>query len=328
MVDNDKKIAVVLGGSGFIGSNLVNDLKSKGFYVISADIVEPQIGAEPDLFLLEDLRLPKAAFRVIPKNADRVYQLAADVGGAGYIFSGEHDAEIINNSTLINLYAAQACASKKVKKVFFPSSSCVYPVSMQASAYGVALKETDVMPAHPDSVYGWEKLFAEQLWISYAVANPEMQVKIARYQNIYGPFAPYTGIRSKAPEAISWKVLSNPDVIEIWGDGKQTRSFIYINDCLDAMELLMQHPTFHGPVNIGNELDISINHMTQIIRRIVGSGAKIVHTDGLQGVRGKKSDNSLIEYELGWIPKYSMREGLAELIDWIAKKEGIEYEKN
>lgn len=316
----EKPVAVILGGTGFIGSNLINFLKQRGWYVIASDIQDVQQGAEPDEFIKGDLRDIEVMKLVIPPEADRVYQLAADVGGAGYIFSGEHDAAIIYSSAQINLNAAKVCELRGVKKVFFPSSSCIYPVSMQNESYNSGLKEADAYPSEPDSVYGWEKLFGEQLWEAFA-QNTDMVVKIARYQNIYGPFAPFKGLRAKAPEAISYKAISNPEVIEIWGDGKQTRSFIYIDDCLEAMELLMNHSDFDGPVNMGTEEDISIGDMTELIRDIVSSRARIKHIEGPQGVRGKKSDNSLVEEKLNWSPSHSMKEGLTKLIRWIKEKE-------
>lgn len=313
------RLAVVLGGTGFIGSNLVERLKNEGWYVIAADI-NPEKGdpniTKADEFYKVDLRDKDACLKVIPFEADRVYQLAADMGGAGYIFTGDHDAAVMTNSVLVNLNVAMACTIMKVKKIFWSSSACAYPEDIQMDPNNAGLKEEYAYPANPDSEYGWEKLFSERLWLAYN-RNEGLDVRIARFHNIYGPLSAYSTSRAKAPAAISYKVLTNKDKVQIWGDGKQTRSFLYIEDCLDAIERLMTSETFRGPVNIGSEEIISIGDFTRMIMDICDSEAEVENIEGPQGVRGRNSNNNLIKKELGWSPNYTLRDGIEELIQWI-----------
>lgn len=313
------RLAVVLGGTGFIGSNLVERLKMEGWYVIAADInpeKDDESITKADEFYKVDLTDKDACMRVIPYETDRVYQLAADMGGAGYIFTGEHDAAVMTNSALINLNVAQVCVAMKVKKVFYSSSACMYPEDIQMDPENPGLKEEFAYPANPDSEYGWEKLFSERLWEAYH-RNEGVDVRIARFHNIYGPLSQYDTDRAKAPAAISHKVITNKGKVQIWGDGLQTRSFLYIEDCLDAVELLMSSDTFRGPVNIGSEEMISILDFTKMIMDICGEDVPIEHIEGPLGVRGRNSQNDLIRKELGWSPNYTLRDGMDELIQWI-----------
>lgn len=319
-IENKKPVAVILGGAGFIGSNLVNRLKSQGWYTVVADLNLPKPDAMPDEFVRGDLTDEKICYKAIKYEADRVYQLAADMGGAGYIFTGEHDAAIMHNSALINLNVAKVCAAMKVKKIFYSSSACIYPEDIQMDPANPGLRESDAYPANPDSEYGWEKLFSERLWFTYA-RNENLDVRIARFHNIFGPLSQYNTERAKAPGAISWKVLDNKGFVEIWGDGKQTRSFLFIDDCLDAIELLMRHETFKGPVNIGSEEMISIGALTEMAMHIAGVDVPINYIAGPQGVRGRNSQNDLIREMLGWTPNHTLFEGMTKLITWIKSKE-------
>jgi GDP-D-mannose 3',5'-epimerase len=321
------KTALVLGAGGFIGSHLVKRLKSEGYYVVGVDIKQPDFGeSEADEFLLYDLRDPlKVSLAMFaPKQStlkddlnsfDEVYQLAADMGGAGYVFSGENDAELMTNSALINLNVAQYAAKFGVKKLFYSSSACMYPQETQEIADNPGLKESDAYPANPDSEYGWEKLFSERLFLAYA-RNKGLDVRIARFHNIYGPEGTFQGGREKAPAAICRKVIESEDKVLIWGDGEQTRSFLYIDDCIDAVRLLMQSD-FKYPINIGSEEMVSINELAKLAMFIGGKDLNIEHIDGPLGVRGRNSNNDLIRKTLNWEPKYSLAEGLGKTYLWI-----------
>jgi len=282
---------------------------------------------------------------------DEVYQLAADMGGAGYIFSGEHDSDVMHNSAMINLNVAYYANYFGVKKIFYSSSACMYPQNLQdgsdrvkgmeyyGSAFGFnpSLKESDAYPGNPDSEYGWEKLFSERLFLAYH-RNHNLNIRIARFHNIYGPMGTYQGGREKAPAAICRKVIesgcnsgyycSNCDFegrclygnpIEIWGDGKQTRSFLYIDDCIEAVRLLMQSD-FKEPINIGSEEMVSINELADLAIGFSGKQIEKRHIDGPTGVRGRNSNNELIRKVLGWEPKYSLAEGLSKTYFWIANQ--------
>lgn len=336
------KTALVCGAGGFIGSHLVKRLKSEGYFVVGVDIKRPEYEETyADEFLLYDLRDPlKVSLAMFapkqsqcendPNSFDEVYQLAADMGGAGFVFSGEHDADLMHNSALINLNVAHYAAQFGVKKIFYSSSACMYPQGLQNSeniiGYGYVmenerfggLKESWAYPANPDSEYGWEKLFSERLFLAYA-RNYGLNVRIARFHNIYGPQGTYKGGREKAPAAICRKVIENDSTLEIWGDGEQTRSFLYIDDCIDAVRLLMQSE-FKEPINIGSEEMVSINELAKIAMFIAGKDLLIEHIKGPTGVRGRNSNNDLIRKELGWEPKVSLIEGIGHTYKWIYER--------
>ena len=326
------KTALVLGAGGFIGSHLVKRLKSEGYWVRGVDLKYPEFGkSEADEMLIYDLRIAgnvEAVMRLDVSHQfsyyakpfeqiiyfDEVYQLAADMGGAGFVFTGEHDADIMHNSATINLNVCNYI--DKRSKVFYSSSACMYPQELQKDIYNVGLKESDAYPGNPDSEYGWEKLFSERLFLAYA-RNYGLNVRIARFHNIYGPEGTYKGGREKAPAAMCRKVVESDGTIEVWGTGDQMRSFLYIDDCIDAVRLLMQSD-FKEPINIGSEEIISINGLAKMVIDISGKDIQIknVQSNAI-GVNGRNSDNELIEKVLGWKPKYSLRQGMEKTFNWI-----------
>lgn len=317
------KTALVLGAGGFIGSNLVERLKLQGYWVRGVDIIPSvYLKTSADEFLTFDLRkrdLVQDVFDYCPDKSgfDEVYQLAADMGGAGYIFTGKNDANIIHNSALINLNVCEAAVQYKVKKIFFASSACVYPYYNQKSTKGPICSEDTVYPAEPDSEYGWEKLFSERLYLSFK-KNYNLNVYIARLHNIFGPYCSYNDGREKAPAAICRKVAQAKDnsYIEIWGDGKQTRSFLYIDECLQGISKLI-NSKFTGPVNIGSSQMVSINELVDTVCSIANKNLKKKYVLGPQGVRGRTSDNNLIKQKLGWAPKLPLQYGLQKTYEWI-----------
>ena len=316
------KTALVLGAGGFIGSHLVKRLKNAGYTVTAADLKKPEFSPSPaDEFLLGDLTDPLFCAQVLNRSFDHVYQLAADMGGAGYIFSGEHDADLLHNSALINLNISRLCVIHKVGKVFYSSSACVYPVHNQQDPGNPICSEASAYPAEPDSEYGWEKLFSERLYLSYA-RNYALNVRIARFHNIFGPESPWKGGREKAPAAICRKVMEVTDgqAIEIWGNGLQTRSFLYIDDCLEGISRLMES-NFEGPVNIGSEEMITINDFAKMVFRIAGKKALINNIAGPTGVNGRNSDNKLIKEKLGWAPDFPLKKGVQLTYKWIIDSE-------
>jgi GDP-D-mannose 3',5'-epimerase len=319
------KTALVLGSSGFIGGHLVKRLKAEGYWVRGVDLVPPPYN-QPNEFICGDLRDPQFIKRIVvdkyqepfyqSKPFDEVYQLAADMGGAGYVFTGEHDADIMHNSAAINLNICEALKDFKETKVFYSSSACMYPQEIQGQTNNPGLKETDAYPGNPDSEYGWEKLFSERLFLAYQ-RNYNLNVRIARFHNIYGPEGTYKGGREKAPAAICRKVIErNSNFIEVWGDGEQTRSFLYIDDCIEAVRRLMESD-FAGPVNIGSEEMVSINELAELVCCFTGNKIEIRHIDGPTGVRGRNSDNTLIFEKLLWKPKYTLFEGMEKTYWWI-----------
>lgn len=312
------KKAVVFGAGGFIGSHLVKRLKKEGFWVRGVDLVEPLFSkTAADEFIVGDLRNVTVVEKAIDSDIDELYQLAADMGGAGYIFTGENDAHIMHNSAIINLHTAQGCVNKKVKKVFYSSSACMYPEYNQIDPNNPKLAEDTAYPAQPDSEYGWEKLFSERLYLTFK-RNLGLDVKVARFHNIYGPEGAWNNGKEKAPAAICRKVLLAEDngEIELWGDGLQTRSFLYIDDCLDAIRLFMNSDK-SGPYNVGSEEMISINDFAKMIIGISGKKINIKNIDGPTGVRGRSSDNTLIEKDLSWKMKYNLMKGIAKTYEWI-----------
>lgn len=313
-----KKIIIVLGAGGFIGSHLVKRLKSEGHYVIGADLKYPEYSrTEADEFYMGDLRDIDFVNKVISENVDELFQLAADMGGAGYIFTGEHDADVMHNSAQINLNVAKVSTEKKVKTLFYSSSACMYPEYNQLDPQSPKCSEDSAYPAAPDSEYGWEKLFSERLYLSFK-RNYGLNVKIARFHNIYGPEGAWNNGKEKAPAALCRKVAQATDggEIEIWGDGKQTRSFLYIDDCLDAV-LQLTRSSHTGPYNIGSEEMIAINDFANLIARRAGKNISIKNISGPEGVRGRCSDNRLIHQDIGWSPVYDLRKGITITYKWV-----------
>lgn len=322
--------ALVLGAGGFIGSHLVERLKNKGFWVRGVDLKKPEFDeTKADDFIIGDLRNSQIVKKImqppIQSNHnnnyfDEVYQIAADMGGAGYIFVGDNDADIIYNSALINLNVAKYSVKYKIKKLFFSSSACIYPKHNQLDPNNPKLSEDSAYPANPDSEYGWEKLLSERLYLVFH-KNYGLNVRIARFHNIFGPKGPWEGGKEKAPAALCRKVAQaqNGGYIDVWGDGKQTRSFLYINECLEGVERLM-NSEFLGPINIGSEEMISIQNLAKMIINISGKNLKINNIDGPQGVRGRNSDNNLIREKLGWEPTQPLRFGMEKTYKWIEKQ--------
>jgi GDP-D-mannose 3', 5'-epimerase len=315
------KTALVLGAGGFIGGHLVKRLKTEGFWVRGVDLkFHEHAETEADDFVVGDLRDAYFVRQVIDRRFDEVYQLAADMGGAGYIFTGENDADIMHNSATINLNVADACHKRSVRRVFYSSSACMYPAYNQEDPDNPVCSESSAYPAAPDSEYGWEKLFSERLFLAYN-RNHGMEARVARYHNIFGPEGTWRGGKEKAPAAICRKVAAvrSGGEIEIWGDGQQTRSFLYINECLEATTRLLRS-NFQGPVNIGSEEMVTINQLVSIVSDIAGKEVYVRHIDGPQGVRGRNSDIRLIQEKLGWSPSQSLRDGLTPTYRWIEQR--------
>lgn len=334
-----KKTALVLGAGGFIGNHMVNRLKDEGYWVRGVDLKRPEFcNSRADHFVVRDLRNQNDIHELVGwagcnrdpyqiyamqfnVGFDEIYQFAADMGGAGYIFTGEHDADVMHNSATINLNLLDALASRdksETTKVFYSSSACMYPEHNQLDRNKPNCEESSAYPANPDSEYGWEKLFSERLYLAYN-RNYGIPVRIARYHNIYGPMGTWQGGKEKAPAAICRKVITERQYVEVWGDGEQTRSFLYIDDCIDATRLLMQSD-FMGPVNIGSEEMVSINELVQLAMSVRDKKLDIVHVPGPLGVRGRNSHNRLIEEKLGWKPKYSLKEGITWTYNWIEEQ--------
>ena len=316
-----QKQALVCGAGGFIGSHLVKKLKNEGFWVRGVDLKYPEFSkTEADEFVIGDLRDPIVCKELIDRAFDGVYQLAADMGGAGYLFTGEHDSNVLYNSAMINLNMVDACYKGGVKKIFYSSSACIYPEYNQMDSHNPKCLEDSAYPAAPDSEYGWEKLFSERLYLSY-YRNHGLTIRIARLHNIFGPEGTWRSGKEKAPAALCRKVAETIDggEIEIWGDGEQTRSFLYIDECLEGVHRLM-NSDFIGPVNIGSEEMITINNLAKMIIDIAGKNLAIKHIKGPLGVRGRNSDNRLIKEKLGWKPTTRLREGMEVIYKWIKKQ--------
>ena len=316
-----KKEAPVCGAGGFIGSHLVKRLKREGYWIRGVDLKYPEFGhTSADDFIIGDLRDPAICRFVVDRPFQEVYQLAADMGGAGYVFTGNNDFDILHNSALINLNVLKACQKQRVEVIFYSSSACVYPEYNQLDPDDPKCSEDSAYPAAPDSEYGWEKLFSEHVYSALS-RNYAMTVKIARFHNIFGPEGSWCDGREKAPAALMRKTAQAADggEIEVWGDGIQTRSFLYIDDCIEAVRRLMESD-FAGPVNIGSADMLSINQLARTIMEIAGKELSIHHISGPQGVRGRTSDNKLIAEKINWVPSYSLRAGLELTYAWIAEQ--------
>ena len=312
------KKAIVLGGGGFIGSHLIQKLQSDGFWVRGVDLKFPEFSkTTADDFLQGDLRNISFCERAFDKKFDEVYQLAADMGGAGFVFTGENDADIMHNSALINLNVLETSKRRDISNIFYSSSACMYPQHNQMDPENPLCSEDSAYPANPDSEYGWEKLFSERLYLAYA-KNYELNCKVARYHNIFGPQGTWDGGREKAPAALCRKIAQAKDggSIDIWGDGLQTRSFLFIDECLEATTRLLRS-NWSGPVNIGSEEMVSINQLAEMIMKIAGKKLTINHIDGPLGVRGRNSDNRLIKEKLNWQPSLPLKNGLEKTYNWI-----------
>jgi len=314
------KRILVCGAGGFIGGHLVKRLRSEGYWVRGVDLKHQEFSpTRANEFVIGDLRDP-AVVRSALAEIDEVYQLAADMGGAGYIFTGEHDAAVMHNSATINLNILEFGREAGIRKYFYSSSACMYPAYNQTDPDKPNCSEDSAYPAAPDSEYGWEKLFSERLYAAYQ-RNYGIEIRVARFHNIFGPEGTWSGGREKAPAAICRKVAEAPDggEIEIWGDGKQTRSFLYIEECIEGIRRLMDS-SFAGPVNIGSEEMVTINQLAEMATEIAGKRLRVRHVDGPLGVRGRNSDNRLIRDRLGWAPSASLRAGLEVTYDWVAEQ--------
>jgi GDP-D-mannose 3', 5'-epimerase len=314
------KRILVTGAGGFIGGHLVKRLKRDGYWVRAVDVKHHEYAhSAADEFLEGDLREPGVVRKVV-QGIDEVYQLAADMGGAGYIFTGEHDAAVMHNSATINLNVLEFGTRAGVKRYFYSSSACMYPEYNQRDPHNPKCSEDSAYPAEPDSEYGWEKLFSERLYMAYA-RNHGVAVRIARFHNIFGPEGTWRGGKEKAPAALSRKIAeAEPESsIELWGDGEQTRSFLYIDECVEGVRRLMDSD-FSGPVNIGSEEMVTINQLAGMIMKIAGKPLGIRHIAGPLGVRGRNSDNRLIRERLGWAPSEPLARGLQRTYAWIAEQ--------
>ena len=342
-----KKTALVLGGGGFIGGHLAKRLKQEGFWVRVVDIKPNHEFFDNDEICHEyvcgDLRDPmlvsKIMFSPIQKSEDNkqgsfdeVYQLAADMGGAGYIFTGDNDANVMHNSALINLNVAHEASKKSVKRVFYSSSACMYPEHNQLDPNNPNCEESSAYPANPDSEYGWEKLFSERLFLAFN-RNYGLDVRVARFHNIFGPYGTWRGGKEKAPAAMCRKVAESlmDDNIEVWGDGQQTRSFLYIDECIEAVLRFMRQDKFLGPVNIGSEEMVTINQLAEMAIEVANKRAyvKNIHGDEFKakygfkcpiGVRGRNSDNKLYKEHMGWEPSQPLKVGMEKTYQWIHKQ--------
>lgn len=310
------KRALVCGAGGFIGGHLVASLKKSGYHVIGADIKTHEYKpTDADQFHLVDLRDQQAVERLVTADLDEIYQLAADMGGAGYIFTGEHDADIMHNSAMINLNIAHEMVKKGVRRVFYSSSACMYPSHNQKDPTNPLLSEESAYPANPDSEYGWEKLFSERLWMAFA-RNHGLDVRIARLHNVFGPLGAWNNGREKAPAALCRKVAQSDGTIEVWGPGDQTRSFLYIDECIQGIHRIMDSQCTE-PLNLGSERMISINELALLIARIAGKHITIHNVPGPQGVMGRTSHNRLIKETINWAPTERLEQGLEATYRWI-----------
>lgn len=315
--DMTKKI-LVCGAGGFIGGHLVSSLQQQGHYVIGADIKQHEYrDSDANEFHEMDLREQSNVRRLITADIDTVYQLAADMGGAGYIFTGDNDADIIHNSAMINLNIAEEMVRKKIRNIFYTSSACMYPAHNQEDPLNPLLSEESAYPANPDSEYGWEKLFSERMWMSFA-RNYGLRVRIARLHNVFGPLGSWNNGREKAPAALCRKVAESQNgQVEVWGPGHQTRSFLYIDECIEGIHRI-QAADYDQPLNLGSERMISINGLVELISTIAAKPVTIHNVPGPQGVMGRNSHNRRIRETVGWAPADELEHGLARTYEWIA----------
>jgi len=314
------KRILINGAGGFIGGHMVKRLKTEGHWVRAVDLKAHEFAKLPaDEFIIGDLRDQRLAADVV-ESIDEIYQFAADMGGAGYIFTGEHDAEVMHNSATINLNTLHFGVKAGVRRFFYSSSACIYPEYNQRDPNNPKCSEDSAYPAAPDSEYGWEKLFSERLYLSF-MRNYGVEVRITRFHNIFGPEGTWCGGREKAPAALCRKVAEAEDGgdIEIWGDGEQTRSFLYIDECIEGVRRLMDS-NCSEPVNIGSEEMVAINQLAAMIMDIAGKKLKVKHIPGPLGVRGRNSDNRLIRQKLGWAPSCPLSEGLEKTYRWIEEQ--------
>ena len=330
------KRALVCGAGGFIGGHLVRRLKEEGYWVRGVDIKEHEYrDTGADEFLVLDLRSERNVRDAFAGGFDEVYQLAADMGGAGYIFTGEHDADVMHNSAMINLNVAEAAVKFKASRVFYSSSACMYPEHNQLDPNNPNCEESSAYPAKPDSEYGWEKLFSERLYFAYN-RNYNLNVRVARFHNIFGPLGTWDGGKEKAPAAMCRKAaeIAKGEELEVWGDGLQTRSFLYIDDCIEAVIRFMRQDDFYGPVNIGSDEMVSINDLAQLALDAASKNNKIENLAGNdfidkygfkcpEGVRGRNSDNRLYREKMNWEPTQSLKDGVASTFKWINSQVNI-----
>ena len=317
------KKALVCGAGGFIGSHMVKRLKKEGYWVRGVDLKHTEFGPTgADDFVIGDLREQQVCRSIVDESFEVIYQFAADMGGAGFVFTGENDADILHNSALINLNMVELANRLKIKKIFYSSSACIYPEHNQLDPENPNCREDSAYPANPDSEYGWEKLFSERIYLAFH-RNQGLAVRIARYHNIFGPEGSWNNGREKAPAALCRKVAETPDggEIEIWGDGKQTRSFLYIDECLEATRRLVDSDCL-GPLNIGSEEMVTLDQLATMIMEIAGKKLAIKHIPGPTGVRGRNSDNALYFEKIGWKVSKPLLDGLARTYLWI--KEQVE----
>lgn len=322
---------LVLGAGGFIGSHMIRRLKKEGHWVRGVDLKHPEFSSSlADEFIIGDLRDIEVVANSLSRHGEpfeEIYQFAADMGGAGFVFTGDNDAEIMHNSATINLNVLEV--QKQINqtlrvnktKIFYSGSACMYPAYNQEDPNNPNCKEDSAYPAAPDSEYGWEKLFSERLYFAYN-RNHGIPVRVARYHNIFGPEGTWDGGREKAPAAMCRKVAyaNQTDTIEVWGDGEQTRSFLYIDECIEATRRLMDHPDFIGPVNIGSEEMVTINQLVDTAAKVAGKNISKKHIDGPLGVRGRNSSNDLIRKVLGWDYQMTLEEGIAKTYKWIEEQ--------
>lgn len=307
---------LVCGAGGFIGNHLVDFLKSQGHYVIAVDLKRPEYSiSQADEFILGDLRDNNLVSSVLTTDLFEIYQLAADMGGAGYIFTGENDADIMHNSAQINLNILNEMVTKGLKRVFYTSSACIYPEHNQLDPDNPNCEESSAYPANPDSEYGWEKLFSERLYMAYA-KNYGIRSRIARLHNVFGPLGSWNNGKEKAPAALCRKVAQSQGEVEIWGDGNQTRSFCYVDDCLIGIDKIMRSD-YDKPINLGSDRMISINDLVKLISKIAGKEIKIKYRQGPIGVKGRNSHNTLIRQVLDWAPPDNLEFGLEQTYKWI-----------
>lgn len=324
-----QKCALVCGAGGFIGGHLVKRLKREGFWVRGVDLkFNEHADTEADDFVIADLRDQSIVRDIVDRRFDEVYQLAADMGGAGYIFTGENDADIMHNSATINLNVLDACHKRNIKRVFYSSSACMYPEHNQLDPENPNCSEDSAYPANPDSEYGWEKLFSERLYLAYN-RNHGMQCRVARYHNIFGPEGTWDGGKEKAPAAMCRKIAkaSEGGKVEVWGDGLQTRSFLYVDECVEGTVRLLRS-SFEGPVNIGSDEMVTINGLAKMVIDISGKDVGIDNIPGPLGVRGRNSDNRLINQKLGWAPSLTLREGMEKTYAWIDDQVKRQHNQN